>query len=67
MHLSIFCSPSDCIHYVSSCHIGPILLSDYDPVYLVIDISIPIQKSNYWKFNTLFLSNTNFCPLFRQK
>lgn len=65
--LDYFFIPSDCIHYVSSCQIGPIVLSDHGPVYLVIDISILIQKSNYWKFNTSFLSNTSFCAFFRQK
>lgn len=65
--LDYFFIPSECIHRVSSCHVGPIVLSDHGSVYLVIDISISIQKSTYWKLNTSFLSNTNFHSFFKRK
>lgn len=62
--LDYFFIPSECIHCVSSCHVGPIVLSDHGPVYLETDISISIQKSTYWRFNTSFLSNTRFHSFF---
>lgn len=45
--LDYFFAPSDCIHQVKSCCIGPIVLSDHSPVYLDLDVNLSIPKSNY--------------------
>lgn len=65
--LDYFFAPSDCIHQVKSCCIGPIVLSDHSPVYLDLDVNLSIPKSNYWKFNVSHLNNDDFCMFLKQK
>lgn len=59
--LDYFFLPQNVLSSVTSCNIGPILISDHSPVFLNLSIEQHRHQIKHWKFNSSLLSCSDAC------